>query len=60
MQMELPGCVFPEGIKEGGKPFFEDGGGGECFSIIKTARQRETAVAKLTCLFVYPLRQLDT
>lgn len=59
MQMELPGCVFPEGIKEGRKPFFEDGGGG-CFSIIKTARQRETAVAKLTCLFVYPLRQLDT
>lgn len=27
MQMELPGCVFPEGIKEGRKPFFEDGGG---------------------------------
>lgn len=50
MQTELPGCVFPEGVKEGGKPFFEDGG--IRFSIIKTAKQRETAEAKLTCLFV--------
>lgn len=42
MQMELPGCVFPEGIKEGGKPFFEDGGGGMFFYYqdSKTKRDR--------------------